>query len=232
MLAVMSSLMDYAVEKDSIAVNPCRAIGRKHKPSQGKLPARILGDGELDRLLVACDGFPWLKDTIMVTYLAALRLGEACALQWDDVDLEQRKITIARQLGQDGKIGTPKGGKAAEVDMHPELRKLLIEKKLAAGAVNADTPVLPNGCGEMRHPKNVQRAFVSARKKAGLSEEPRALRFHDLRHSMITRYANTPSVVLTDVQAFARHATLQTTLVYVHGEDGQQRRDGLAGVAV
>ena len=62
-----------------------------------------------------------------------------------------------------------------------------------------------------------------ARRYARLSTEPRAFRFHDLRHSAITALANAPGAVLPEVQAFARHATLATTLGYVHRIPGTDR---------
>src|SRR4051794_12190688 len=50
---------------------------------------------------------------------------------------------------------------------------------------------------------DVARAFRKVRTLAGLSDEPRALRFHDLRHTAISRMANAPKVALPYVQRFA-----------------------------
>ncbi len=212
-LATFSSILDYCVDAGTIGVNPVRTLGRT-KPRQGKIEARILGDGELDALLAACKRFTWLRAIILVTLYGALRLGEVCGLEWQDIDFEAGRITVRQQVGRSN--GTPKGGKIESIPMSPQARKLLAELKLAARDSSPEAPVFVNGLGGYRSPCDVQRAFDKARRYAGLSEEPRTLRFHDLRHTSISMLANQPGADILQVQAFARHSTLQTTLGYVH----------------
>jgi integrase len=88
--------------------------------------------------------------------------------------------------------------------------------KIAAADKSPDAPVFTNTLGGYRRYRDVQGAFVKARRYAGLSDEPRALRFHDLRHTSISMLANMPGADMMQVQAFARHATLVTTLGYTH----------------
>lgn len=214
-LAAFSSVLDYGVDANVLAVNPCRALG-KSRPRQGKIEARILQPGELEALLNACERFPWLRDVMAAALFGALRLGEVCGLKWRDVDFKRNKLMIRQQLGKDGNFGTPKGGQVAEIDLLPELRKVLTRLYLAAEDKSLDGPVFYNTLGGHRQPRDVQRAFEKARRYAKLFSEPRAFRFHDLRHTSISRLANVPGAVLPQVQAFARHATLATTLGYVH----------------
>ena len=54
-----------------------------------------------------------------------------------------------------------------------------------------------------------------ARANAGLSADPRLPRFHDLRHTGISRFANGPKVGLVYTQRYARHEKLETTMRYV-----------------
>lgn len=162
-------------------------------------------------------------------------MGEVCGLQWQDVDFERGVLVIQRQLSPNMDFGTPKGGKSAEVPMMPELRRLLAAKKLASGAVSPTSPVLPAVTyGGYLNPATVGHAFNEARSRAGLSTEPRAFRFHDLRHSAISQLANAPAGVLPQVQAFARHATLVTTMGYIHRVENEtwieQAALALAGV--
>src|ERR1019366_1859502 len=49
-----------------------------------------------------------------------LRPGEAFALEWADLDLAKRKITVERALSA-GEVGTTKTGTVREVDMSQEL---------------------------------------------------------------------------------------------------------------
>ena len=156
----------------------------------------------------------WLRHIILLTLYGALRLGEVCGLEWQDIDFEAGRITVRQQVGRSN--GTPKGGKVESIPMSPQARKLLAELKLAAADKSPGAPVFVNGLGGYRSPCDVQRAFDKARSRAGLSTEPRAFRFHDLRHTSISLLANQPGANMVQVQAFARHATMATTLKYVH----------------
>jgi integrase len=213
--STLSSVLDYCVDAGMIGVNPARTLGRS-KPRQGNIEARILGDGELEALLLSSANFPWLRDIIKMTLYGALRLGEVIGLAWGDVDFEAGRIVVRQQVGQDGRIGTTKGGRVESIPMSPQARKLLAELKIAAADKSPDAPVFTNTLGGYRRHRDVQGAFVKARRYAGLSDEPRALRFHDLRHTSISMLANMPGADMMQVQAFARHATLVTTLGYTH----------------
>lgn len=213
-LAHFSGIMEHGVDTGVISINPVKAL--KRKPSSKPLPARILGPGELDVLLAASPD--WLGDIIVVTLNQGLRLGEVVGLDWKDVDWDNDMLTIERQLYPDGTLGTPKGNKTCVIDLMPEARRVLARLWMAAGRP-ADGPVLRTSTGGHRWPKVVQRSYVAARRRAGLSEEPRALRFHDLRHTAISRLANRPGAIFPAIQAFARHANLAQTLAYVHGDE-------------
>jgi integrase len=69
---------------------------------------------------------------------------------------------------------------------------------------------------------SIRRSFESARRYAALSSEPRAVRFHDLRHTAISRLANNPAVPLVYAQAFARHKDIKTTMLYVHKIESEE----------
>jgi len=223
-LATLSSILDYCVEAELLGTNPCRTLGRS-KPRQGKIPPRILGDGELDALLTSCAGFAWLRQIVMMTLYGALRIGEVCGLEWQDVDFDTGQITVRQQLHPNGTFGTPKSGNVHSIPMSPQARVLLAELKLKAGNKAREAPVFVNGLGGYRGPRDVQRAFGKARRYAALSVEPRAFRFHDLRHTSISMLANMPGADMVQVQAFARHATLVTTLGYVHKVDKPEWAD-------
>ena len=231
-LAVLSEVLAYGVHAEVLGVNPVTTLGRKHKPRPGKLEPRILQPGEPERLLTMCS--QGLADLVVVTLHQALRLGEVVALRWCDVDFETGTLTIRRTVDKYGAFGTPKGGVEATIPLTGEARRVLARLWMAAGRPE-DGPVFRNGHGGFRRYKDVQRAFVQARKRAGLSEAPRALRLHDLRHSCISVLANAPGAVFPQVQAFARHATLSTTLGYVHKiEDAdwaEQADAALAGLS-
>lgn len=232
-LATLSSILDYGVDAGVLAINPVKSLGRKQKPHQGTIPARILEAGELEALLAGCEKFPWLRDIIAASLYGALRLGEVCGLKWGDVDLDGNTITVRRQLGKDGIFGTPKGGGEATIPLLPELRKVIVTLRLGAEDKTATGPVFTNSLGGHRHPRDVQRSFHKARTRAGLSTEPRAFRYHDLRHTAVSRLINAGMAPVW-TQHFARHANLSTTLAYAHDvqsdENLEKAAQALAGL--
>ncbi len=216
-LATLSSVLDYAVDDDIISVNPCKALGRKQKPKQDpdaeKARWRVLTKDEADRLVKGVGRQEWMSYIIRFALLSGLRLGEVAGLRWQDVDFRAGTITVERQLGKDGKFGTPKGGVTASIPMVRAVRSLLAEMRLKGGPVGPESPVFPNRLEQHRQPRDIQRAFGWAKERAGIEGD---LRFHDLRHTCISLLANAPGAVMPQVQAYARHANLNTTMKYIH----------------
>lgn len=54
-----------------------------------------------------------------------LRLGEALALQWGDLDFAAREIRVERAVSPNPEISTPKSGHGRTVDMATSVRDLL-----------------------------------------------------------------------------------------------------------
>jgi len=225
---VLSTVLDYAVEKKALNANPCKQIPRKAKPKSGTLDARILSLEEQDALLAACS--PWLRPIVVTALLAGLRLGEVCGLRWGDVDFEAEKLHIRRTLSMaDGKsFGSPKGGREQAIDLNPQLRALLFELPTRFGG--AEAPVFQTQrSGKHLHPRCVHDGFTRARDKT-LSDKPRRFRFHDCRHTCASRLVN-GGLPATWVQGYLRHADLATTLRYLH-PDGDESRKAEAWAAL
>ena len=73
---------------------------------------------------------------------AGLRPGEAPALQWGDVDLDARQLTVERQV-RHGKTGTTKSGKTRHRRIVGELAAELAAWKLQQGRVRSTDLVCP-----------------------------------------------------------------------------------------
>jgi integrase len=224
-LNVIRPVFDYAVEERAISSNPARQINRKRKPRQGKLAERILTPDEQTRLLAYCGRVPWLRPIIRVAVLQALRLGEVLALRPKDVDFKAGKLTVLRSLHKDGSYGPTKGWKETDereihvIDLHPQAAEILRELT----PDSADKPYFRNSRGEQRAYQDVGKNWGRVRVLAGLSADPRLPRFHDLRHTAISRLANAPNAQIPWVQKFARHKKIETTYGYVHEIRDEER---------
>lgn len=168
-LGCLSSAMGYFVDRGWIAVNPCRGV--KQLEQLDRSYNWIKTRGEVERLLLHSPDE--LRDIIAAAIGTGMRIDELLHLQWVDIDLEARLITVQR-----GRQGTVKGGRLRHVPILDSVLPMLRQRALRrAGA----TLVFPGKDGAVRAKTPVQCAYKFALKRAGLDT---SLRFHDLRHTM------------------------------------------------
>ena len=202
-LVVLDILLKHGVDMGALAVVPKVDRARKPRPAQGK--TRILSDQEEAALHLACAA--WLKPVVKLMLWQALRIGEVCALRWEDVDWEAQKLHVRRSVDDQARVGTPKSGKAATIRLTASAAELL------QGIGPQDEGwIFADEHGQPLTPRVVRRAFDTAARRAQLED----VTPHTCRHTAVSRLANSPGVSLARVQAFARHATLQMTQRYMH----------------
>ena len=168
-LGCLSSAFAYFVEQKWIGVNPCHGV------KQADVPDRaynwIKTRPELERLLLASSDD--LRDMIAISIGTAMRIGELLSLQWDDIDLAGRLITIQR--GGPGRL--PKNGKIRHVPILDSVLPVLQQRALRrAGSVL----VFPGKGGKHRAQTPVTCAYKAALRRAQMDT---TLRWHDLRHT-------------------------------------------------
>lgn len=161
-----------------------------------------------------------------------LRIGEAFALKWGDIDFNGRFIHVQRGLSRT-KIQTPKNGKTRRVDMSPQLAETLStfkieckEKGLSLGLGDAPEYVFTDKRGGFIDLSNWRcRIFNKALDKAKL----RRIRIHDLRHTYATlRISKGDNIA--DVSNQLGHYSVKLTLdTYNHWLPGKKKSevDGL-----
>lgn len=167
-IGCLSSACSWFVEEGWITENPCHGV--EQAEVQDRAYNWIRTRGELERLLLACNDE--LRDMVALTVGTAMRIDELLHLQWVDIDLENRLITVQR-----GRQGLPKGGRIRHVPILDSVLPLLQRRALRRAG---SALVFPGRRGAVRAKTPVQVAFKQALKRAGLDT---ALRFHDLRHT-------------------------------------------------
>jgi integrase len=142
-----------------------------------------------------------------------LRLGELRGLRWSDVDRERRLIRVERAYSRDA-LRRPKTRSGVRaVPLFPSVEAAL--RELAARAVERGryAPaelVFASPRGTPLQPSNFrQRVWDPALRRAGLEED--RYRFHDLRHTCVSRLVAAGADVKL-VQAVAGHANPLITL--------------------
>lgn len=188
-LAPLVEIFNHAVEDGHIVANPALKILRKSRSDVVDHEERVrpLTREQLSHLLTVCreqqpDWYPF----ILTLARAGLRIGEATALRWIDVDWHGSFLRI-RQNWVDGYMVTPKSGKSRRVDMSDQLSATLKtlhteRKKLTLQKGWQDVPewVFVSQSGTILNPDNFRRrAFLRLITQAALPD----LHIHDLRHT-------------------------------------------------
>ena len=238
MKAVISNILNNAVDNEIIPTNVSLGIKLPQKKKNGDEEE---GDGAVDTLTAeetnlfletVSEHFPKDYPLCLLLLRTGMRIGEALALRWGDVDFNRRFIHVQRGLSRK-KIETPKGGKSRRVDMSQQLAETLAayrieckRKGFALGLGDAREYVFTNERGGFIAPSNWRkRVFWRALEKAGL----RRIRIHDLRHTYATlRISKGDSI--TDVSNQLGHYSVKLTLdVYNHWLPGGKKDqvDGL-----
>ncbi len=191
-LAFLSSVINHARrEWDINTPNPVASV---RKPKAGTGRDRVLSTDEEARLLAAIEPTgrrsPWTKPLVVLALETAMRQGELLSLRWQDVDLASRVARLPLTKNGDART-VPLSTKAAET-----LRQM---PRCITGEV---FPVKKAA---------LHRVFLRATTRAGLKD----FRFHDLRHTAITRMASKlPNVI--ELSAVTGHRSLSMLKRYYH----------------
>ena len=198
-------------------------------------PVDFLTKEELGFLLHCCrEHFPTWYHFISLLVKTGLRIGEALALEWADIDFHGRFIQINKTADRGG-IGSPKNGKSRRVDMSLGLAHTLKGLRVAQGkqALQQGGPapglLFPTRAGRLLDRASVYRNIWDPfLKKAGF----RQIHTHDLRHPFASRLIQNGES-LAYVKEQLGHASIKMT-VDVYGylvpggnEQAVDRLDGL-----
>jgi integrase len=209
-LIPLRQILQRAVRDGLLAANPC---GNESRDDPLKLPyeepeLHVLDRDAVARYLAACPG--WYRPLARLLIATGLRIGEAVALDWADVDLDAASIRVSRSRKLGGAIGGTKGDRARLVVLDSATVTVLREHRRATGRVGG--PVFATSTGGRLDPSNVRtRGHAVAIARAGLPP----IRLHDLRHTMAT-LAVAAGASLNYVRDQLGHATVRTTERYAH----------------
>lgn len=217
---VISGVLNLALDDEVIQTNPAQRLGRVIKAKPLRLKEEPLNREELALLLgVFEEYYPRYYPFVLTLARTGMRLGEALALEWGDIDFHGRFINIRRGFSR-GRIQTPKAGKARRVDMSLQLTDCL---KALRHERKKET--MKNGWGDV--PELIfltengtriidtnfrARVFKRVLEKAGL----RKIRIHDLRHSYASQLIQAGESLAYIRDQLGHHSIKVTVDVYGH----------------
>jgi integrase len=191
-LAYISAVINHARREWSINIeNP---VSRVRKPSAPVGRDRVLTSDEEARLFQALQPTgrrsPWLLPLVVLALETSMRRGELLGLLWQDMNLEKRTATLHDTKNGEGRV-VPLSSRAVEV--------LQALPRSICGHVIPLTSFAASA------------AFDRAVERADI----KGLRFHDLRHTAITRMAvKLPNVI--ELAAVSGHKSLRMLQRYYH----------------
>ena len=195
---MLHNALDRAVKERLIVRNPADDCV---PPKIPKHEMKILPPEQIKSYLTAADQ----RGVLPMFYLeliSGLRKGELVALQWSDLNIENKTISVSKQAGRNN-AGEPD---ITRPKTENSIRKISIpqdavELLVAEHQKHPSNPwMFPSPkTGEMYHPDSVVNIHKKILKDAGLEH----LRFHDLRHPYVKHTTKIFSLRLMDFQAQA-----------------------------
>lgn len=191
-----------ALKNKLISDNPFDAVEIKKEKSTEKSALSI---EEEQRFVRACKNF---KEGILflLCLYQGLRIGEALALTYEDIDFVKRTITINKSLTERNKLKSTKNGEARTIPLFNKTLALL--DNTANGRICVYSRAV------------YQRKINELCKELNIS----GISTHSLRHTFATRCAEA-GISAKTVQQWLGHKTLEMTLnVYTHvNKDFEQK---------
>ena len=207
-----SRVMKYALNLGYITENPFdKVLHPKYKES--KVCYNFLEANEVNMLLdYFQDNLYWYCAFRLLIY-TGIRRGELLALNWQDIDFNNKELSINKTLtiGMKSKliVTTPKSKKSIRtikldnLTLH-NLKKLKIQ--------SSSDIIFPNKKGNYNRLSNVSDRLKVALKNIGL----RDIRVHDLRHTHASLLFASGSS-MKEVQERLGHSDIKTTMnIYTH----------------
>lgn len=229
----IKSGLSHALSENYISKNYASLVTLKKKDEKKEI--KHLTVEEQNRFLEVCKGHR-LEALFYMALFTGLRLGELLALTWNDVDLDNAKVSVNKSVklvGVPDKEGNkeyktivqePKTKSSIRVVPIPKValnvlkqhKKIQLKERVKAGELYInDNIVFANPIGGYINESNLRKIYKKLLAKAEIEE----VKFHSLRHTYATTLF-TKEVSPKVVQALMGHSDVGTTLnVYVHTDE-------------
>lgn len=228
MTSILKAALEQAVENDLISKNPANKI---KMPLKQEIDRRVLCVDEQEKFMEAAKEYRY-GNMFLLILGTGLRIGEALALTWNDIDFDRCLLSVNRTYIEyveylDGKtnrksgVGEPKTMTSKRtIPLIPRLRDMLVEikeqqeqeKQTLKTAYHDNGLIFCSLNGEYICRGSVDKTLKRICKKAGIEH----VNPHALRHTFATRGLEN-GVELKVMQEFLGHASIKMTAdIYTH----------------
>ena len=220
----LKEIINFYEEEHNTKLN----IKKMSLPKMNKKEIQILSNKEKQKLEKYCIEQNSLKSLgILICLNTGLRIGEVCALRWENIDFESKKIHIEKTIEriyskEENKtiviIDTPKS--ITSVRTIPINSKLYNILKQIRGKSKKTDFVLAGSSEHYVEPRNYQYNFKEILKRSKVKK----YKFHTLRHTFATNCIEA-GMDIKSLSEILGHADVSITLnIYVHSSDKAKRK--------
>lgn len=220
----LKEIINFYEEEHNTKLN----IKKMSLPKMNKKEIQILSNKEKQKLEKYCIEQNSLKSLgILICLNTGLRVGEVCALRWENVDFETRRIHVEKTIEriyskEENKtiviIDTPKS--ITSVRTIPINSKLYNILKQIRGKSKKTDFVLTGSSEHYVEPRNYQYHFKEILKR----NKVKKYKFHTLRHTFATNCIEA-GMDIKSLSEILGHADVSITLnIYVHSSDKAKRK--------
>ncbi|MCG2814327.1 MAG: tyrosine-type recombinase/integrase, partial [Candidatus Aminicenantes bacterium] len=204
-LSCLSHLFSMAVKWGVLSgLNPMKDV-KLFREKRREL--RILKPEEIQRLIN--NAAEHLKPILYVLILAGLRRNEALRLRWTDIDFDNRRLHIRDS----------KSGRSRIIPMSRTLYDVFCHLHKRLSQINNEGDFVFTNPETKNRYKDLKRSFNTACRRAGFP----SLRMHDLRH-FFSSVCLEAGASLATVSELLGHASISTTMIYIHIEEENKRK--------
>src|ERR1017187_2825226 len=213
-LATLAKLLRTAVDWDVLAVMPCKI----RIPKAARTPPNFYELDTMRRLIDAAAQIDTRTHALVLLGLhGGLRRSELLGLEWEDVNIERRQISIRRAVISKY-VDTPKSGHGRVLDLSAELTAALQKHRDASSTKKGR--IFRQDSGRPALAQHLYTWMDAARDRAGVPKQ-KGVRLHVMRHSACSALAAMGAPMIA-IQALAGHESPQTTARYMHLAPGVQ----------
>jgi integrase len=211
---VLAKLLRTAVEWDVLPAMPCKI----KIPKAQRTPPVFYEQEVMDRLIDAAAAIDARTLALVLLGLhAGLRRAEILGLEWPDVSVERRQITVRRNAISRF-VDTPKSGHGRVIDLSAALSAALAKHREASK--DRSGRVFRQDSGQPALAQHLYRWMDAAIKRAGIPKR-KGVKLHVMRHSACSALAAMGAPMIA-IQSLAGHESAQTTQKYMHLASGVQ----------
>ena len=167
---------------------------------------KYLNEEEYNRLLTAAKNDGLFYEMILFSLRTGVRIGELAALQWSDINFNERAVTIRHNI-VNGLVGSPKNNKFRTIYLAQDIFERLLSRRKNIGLI------FPGSVNEYFSRSTCRDHLDRLCLKAGIKR----ISWHAMRHSFASQLA-TNGVSLKTIQELLGHSDLKMVQRYAHLE--------------